>query len=305
MKTLILGAAAALFTWPAAAQQQPQQEDRVERDVQRMKDSLRLTDDQVGKVREILKRNQQDVRGVLTDEQKKTYDEGGRGGRGGAPGGNTPGGTRGGTRIGGLPSTQELKTQLSLTEDQVTKINAVQEAQREQFRNALRPGGTPGEARPNFDQIREESTKKIRDLLTEAQKPKFDELVAAARNRQPTPGGTGGFGRPRGTPAERSAEIVTGLKIADAKEAEAVRTVIMKVLELMDKLDTHQRESRTKIDEATRNVDLSDQAIAGRIEEIRTGLKQIEKDLSAARRELAGIVTSRQELDLLRRGILR
>ena len=58
--------------------QQQQQQDPLERDVQRLKDRLTLTDDQVTKAREVIKKEREDVRAFLTDEQKKAFDEGSR-----------------------------------------------------------------------------------------------------------------------------------------------------------------------------------------------------------------------------------
>src|SRR5215203_5370654 len=124
MKTWVAVGAVILAAAPAFAQQQ---EDPVERSVQRMKEQLTLTDEQVSKVRDIIKKEREDVKAVLTDAQKTTYDQGGgRGNRGqgnnNGNGGNAPGangfaGLRGGAW---LPATNDLKTSLSLTDEQVT-----------------------------------------------------------------------------------------------------------------------------------------------------------------------------------------
>jgi len=95
------------------------------------------------------------------------------------------------------------------------------------------------------------------------------------------------------------------LKIEDAKEADAVKGLVKKVYELMEKIDVYQRESRTKIDEASKNKDLSDAAVGDKIQEILKGHHELEKDLAGARKELTDVVTNRQELELLRRGVLR
>jgi hypothetical protein len=73
----------------------------------------------------------------------------------------------------------------------------------------------------------------------------------------------------------------------------------------MDRLETVQRDSRTKIDETLRNKDLSDDAVGEKITEIMKTHRDLEKELSNARKELTEVVTNRQELELLRRGILR
>jgi len=143
MKTWVAVGAVMLAAAPAFAQQQ--QEDPVERSVQRLKDQLTLTDEQVSKVRDIVKKEREDVKAVLTDAQKTTYDQGG--GRGNRPGGNNNGnnGNNGGNAPGAngfagirggawLPATNDLKTSLSLTDDQVTKINEIRDAVRQEMR---------------------------------------------------------------------------------------------------------------------------------------------------------------------------
>jgi len=283
-----------------------QTDDPVERQVQRYKDQLTLTDDQVSKVRDILKKEREDLRSALTDDQKTKLDQP-RGNRGAN---FTPGaGGFGGARSNWLPPTNDLKTQLSLTDDQVTKINEIRDALRQQqrtfFRNRGRNnGGNPADDFAAFqEKSKQETTQKIRDLLTDEQKPKFDEALKAYAAQQPAVPDFGG--RRGGTLDERVARVMDALKVEDSKEATALKGLIHKVMELMDNLDTYQRESRTKIDETSRNKDLSDTAVGDKIQELLKGHRDIEKDLTGARKELTEVVTNRQELELLRRGILR
>ena len=288
--------------------QAPAQEDPVERDLGRLRRDLNLTEEQVPKAREILKKQSEDLRTILTDEQKKSYEQGGgRGNRGGNN--NQPGG--GNTFRGGwYPSTDDMKKELTLTDDQVTKMNAVRDGVREEmrrmFQNRRGPGGG-ADIQAAMEKLRDETTAKMREVCTDDQKTKFDELIKTYRATQEQPGaGTRGAGG-RGGPSidERVARVMETLKVENATEADAIKGVVKKVIELMDKLDAHQREARTKIDEASRNRELSDEAIGDRIDEVRKGQLDIEKELKTARKDLADIVTNRQELELLRRGILR
>lgn len=280
------------------------QDDPVERQVQRYKDQLSLTDDQVAKVREILKKQHDDLRGVLTDDQKTRFDQG-RGTRAGGP--TTPFGN--GRTGSWLPATNELKDKLSLSDDQVAKINEVRDAVRQQMRTFFRGGRSRNGGNPADDwnafleKSKEEETKKIHEILSDEQKTKFDELIKTTAAQQPAVPDFAG--RRGGTLDERLSRIMDGLKIEDAKEASALKSLVKRVMELMDKLDGYQRESRTKLDEAIRNKDLSDSAIGDKIQEILKGSRDLEKDLSGARKELTDVVTNRQELELLRRGILR
>ena len=311
MKTWVAVGAVLLSASAAFAQQQS--EDPVERTVQRLKEQLTLTDEQVTKVREIVKKEREDVKAVLTDAQKTSYDQGGgRGNR--APGGNNnaPGGANNfaGFRGGAwLPATNDLKTQLSLTDDQVTKINEIRDAVRQEMRTFFQNRGRNnngggqnlGEQYTAFlEKSKEETSKKIREILTDEQKPKFEEALKAFAASQPAPGAGRG-----GNVDDRVTRAMETLKIEDAKEAEAVKGLVRKVVEAMEKVDANQRETRTKIDEISKDQNLSDTAVGEKIEAILKEHRDLEKDLAGARKALTEVVTNRQELELLRRGILR
>ena len=297
--------------------QQQQQQDPLERDVQRLKDRLTLTDDQVTKAREVIKKEREDVRAFLTDEQKKAFDEGSRLGQQPGRGNGNPqqGGTTG-FRGGWYPTTDEMKKELTLSDDEVTKINAIRDGVRQEmtalFRNRRGQGGGQ-DTQAAMDKLRDDTTKKMRDVLTDEQKPKFDEQIKAYRAQQdaananrPARGGPGGAGGPfGGTVDERVTRAMEALKVDNANEADAIKTVVKKVIELMDKLDGYQRDARGKVDESIKNTELSDKAIGDKIDEIHKGQSEIEKDLKAARKDLGDIVTNRQELELIRRGILK
>jgi Spy/CpxP family protein refolding chaperone len=300
MKTWLAAATVLAAALPALAQDR---EDPVERSLRRLREDLQLTDDQVPKVREILKKQHEDVRSVLTDEQKKRYDEGGRGGPGG---GRTPFAGGGSTRGGWYPRTEDMKTQLSLTDEQVTRINQARDAAREElskFWQNRRGGGNPGEEWNAFQQkLRDETSKKIRDLLTDDQKPKFDEVVKAYQAQEQA----GSGGRPRGPSTEdRVARAMELLRVENAQEAEAIKGVVKRVIEIMEKLENAQRDGRGKLEDASKNRELSEEAVGDKLDEVRKSLRDIERDLSAARKDLADIITSRQELELVRRGILK
>jgi len=309
MKTWVAVGAVLLSASTAFARQQ---DDPVERAVQRLKDQLTLTDEQVTKVREIVKKEREDVKSVLTDAQKTTYDQAGgpRGNRGN--GGNNPGNGNGNfTGFRGsswLPPTADLKTELSLTDEQVTKINEIRDALRQELRTFFQQNRRNNGGGQNLadqfnafqEKSKEETSKKIREILTDEQKPKFDEALKAFAASQPA-----GFGNNRGTVDERVARIMENLKIDDGKESEAVKGLVKKVLEAMDKLDAFQRETRTKIDEVAKDKELSDAAVGEKIEALLKGHRDLEKDLAGARKALTEVVTNRQELELLRRGILR
>jgi hypothetical protein len=305
MKTWVAAGVVILAAGRAFAQQQ---EDPVESRVQRYKEQLNLTDEQVPKIREIVKKQIEDMRAVLSDEQKTRLDQGGgRGNRGFGNNGNGGGfnGFRGGAW---LPSTDELKSKLSLSDDQVSKINEIRDAVRQQVRTFFQNrgrngGGNPAEEFNAFmEKSREETTRKVRELLSDEQKGKFEEALKAFTTAQPSAPDFRGRG---GNVDDRVNRAMENLKFEDAKEADAVKGLVKKVVELMEKLEAQQRESRNKIDEAIKDKDLSDAAVGDKIAELLKGHRDIEKELGAARKELTEVVTNRQELELLRRGILR
>lgn len=315
MKTWVAAVGAVILAAGRAMAQQ--QEDPVERAVQRLKDQLTLTEEQIPKVREILKKQHDDVKAVLTDAQKTTYDQGGRGAR---PGGNNNQGNgnnnaprAGFGNLGGgnwLPPTNDLKTSVALTDEQVTKVNEVRDAVRQEQRNFFQNRGRGNNQNLAQDwaafqeKSKEETTRKIKDLLTDEQKPKFDEALKAFAANQPAAPAFGG-GTRGGNIDDRVTRVMDGLKIEDAKEADAVKGLVKKVMEVMDKLDAYNRETRTKIDEISKNKDLSDTAVGDKIGELLKGHAELDKELGGARKALTEVVTNRQELELLRRGILR
>lgn len=303
-----------MLIWVAAILLTQQQQDPVESRVERYKQQLNLTEEQVPKIREIVKKQIDDMKAVLTDEQKTRLDGGGQGGRGGNNNGQGNG-FGNAFRGGWLPPTNDLKTSVNLTDEQVTKINEIRDAVRQEMRTFFQGRGRRGQGNQGGQNLaqeyqafqeksKEETHKKIVAILTDEQKPKFEEAVKAFAANQPAPGQ--GFGGQRGgTLDERVTRMMENLKIEDAKEADAVKSLVKKVMEQMEKLDAYNRETRTKIDEASRNKDLSDDAVGEKITEIMKGHHELEKDLAAARKALTEVVTNRQELELLRRGVLR
>src|SRR5262249_53377095 len=152
----------------------------------------------------------------------------------------------------------------------------VRQEMRTYFQNRGRRGGQGGGQNPAQDfpafqeKSKEETTKKILALLTDEQKPKFEEALKAFAGNQGQPG-QDFTARRAGSLDERVTRIMENLKIENAKEADAVKSLVKKVMELMDKLDAYNRDTRTKIDEAARNKDLSDDAIGQKIQEIMKG----------------------------------
>jgi hypothetical protein len=289
------------------------QEDPAERLAQRLRETLQLSEEQAAKVREILKKQNEELRAALTEEQRQRYDQmsrflAGFSNRGG--GGPPP--WAGGFRGGWLPPTEELKTQLELNDDQVSRINAIRDGVREEIRNFWRNrqgGGNPAEEFSAWMQkTRDETLAKVREILTDAQRGKFDEIMKNFQTQARVETGDRGRDRERGrggSAEERVNRAMEALRIEDAQEAAAIRGLVKKVVDLMERLEDAQRDARRKVEETLRATDLSDEALGDRLEELRKGIRELESQLAAARKELSEVVTNRQELELVRRGILR
>lgn len=278
-----------------------QQEDPVERQVDRLKEELRLTDEQAAKARDIVKRQQDDLKSILTEEQKPRLEEMLRGGRRGGPPGGAEG--RGNARGGWFPSTDDLKTRLGLSDDQAAKLNEVRDGVREEMRRMFQDrNNRPGPEA--FDKLRQDTTAKMRDALSDEQKSKFDELMKGFQT--PTPGGDRERGGRGGNSTdERVARAMEALKFEKLEEADAVKGLVRKVVELQEKVEQTSRDNRGKFEELQRDTALSEEAVGDKLAELRKAMKEYEKQLADARGQLSDVVSSRQEVELLRRGILR
>jgi len=317
----------------------------LERRVNRLKDSLKLNEEQTAKAKEIYKADaeaqdkldkqrtdlekarQDQLREILTDDQKKSYDDylqgggRGRGNQGGGGGNQNPGGGFGGGRgwmdnmLG--PTADQLKKDLELTDEQFGKIQPIVDEARKKAQDRmeeLRQNGFQGlnwrEEMDNYRKGQEEINAKIKEHLTEEQKTKFD----AAVQRRMNPFGGGGNAPGGRTPTEerrgpsvdeRVKRAMDALKIENADEAAAIKELIKKVAEAQVALETWDRESRPKIDEVLGNKELKEEDLEGKLKEFRGQRKEKETGVKDAQKALAEVVSYRQELELIKQNILR
>ena len=82
----------------------------------------------------------------------------------------------------------DMTKKVGLTDDQAAKIKALNADQMKQMMTLRESGGDPQEMRPKMMAIRTETQAKIKALLTDEQKPKYDEFIASQR---PMGGGRG------------------------------------------------------------------------------------------------------------------
>lgn len=236
----------------------------LERRVERLKQDLKLTNDQALKVKAIYKedREAQDkmekeqrerIREVLTDEQRKAFDE--------------PTRRRGGGLSAGRAGEENLENLRPVLDD---------------FRKTLeelRDKGLGGLGGP-------EQAEKLRKVLQEG--------ASTTRDRGLPP-----------NVDERVKRVLESLKIADPAEAAAIESVVRKVAEAQRALQDFDRELRAKVDEMAGDKRLVDEEIEAKLAGLRETRREKDKGVRDAQRSLNEVVSLRQELELIRQGILR
>ena len=140
--------------------------------------------------------------------------------------------TGGGAASGGPPAIEQVRDrlvkELKLTEDQQKKLEPILQDGREQFR-ALQ-GLPDAERRPRAQKVREAQRARIREILTDAQKARYDEMAGSSGGE-----GRGGVaGRvwvlgPDGKPAP----VALNLGLSDGTSTEVLRGDVQEGREVM------------------------------------------------------------------------
>lgn len=76
---------------------------------------------------------------------------------------------------------------LNLTDDQVTKIKAIWTERDKKMMELRESGGDMETMRPKMMELMKDTNDKIKAILTDEQKPKFDEIQAKMRGGRPGP----------------------------------------------------------------------------------------------------------------------
>ncbi|HLF92048.1 MAG TPA: hypothetical protein VJB14_01185 [Planctomycetota bacterium] len=325
----------ALMIVAGTAFAQQQDPNRVaEFQVNRLKDRLKLTDEQASKVKDIYLKDNEDrtksdeartskITELLNDEQKKLYEEmnrgrGGFGGQGGQQFRFGQGGQGFGGGLQGGLSIDTLKTELSLTDEQVEKVKPIVDefaASMQKRIEEFRSGGFQGldwqaeiqKFQDNFKAVSE----KIKAHLTDEQKTKADALYERATQwtrlipqlGQRAQGGDRGAARM--SPEERIRRAMDALKIEKDDERAAIKDLVEKIVKAQAELEGWQKASREKLTETARNKELSDAALNDRITETQDERRKREKEIASLQKQLIEVVNNRQEIELIILGILK
>jgi hypothetical protein len=295
----------------------------------RLKDRLKLTDEQATQVKEILSKDGEErtklddartekINAILNEEQKKLYEElraqqqRGRGFGGGGPQFQFNGG-----RSMGTVQIDDVKRELNLTDDQVEKIKPLYDEFNANVQKRSAELAEKGFAGLNFGeeiQKYQESLKalseKVKGYLTAEQKPKMDALVDRATGFMrmiPAMFNRGAAPQlpPRPSVEDRVRGAVAALKIEKEDEMAAVTNLVTKIVKAQYDLEDFLKTSHERMAEASKNTELSDAAVEDRIREAQEDRRKREKGISELQKQLTEVVTNRQELELMASGILK
>lgn len=324
----------ALMASPVLAQQDNNR--ATEFMVSRLKERLKLSDDQAAKVKEILVKDAEErtkaddaraekISALLDADQKKLYEEmranqRGGGNRGGFGGGNFQFGGPGGGPRGpmGAVNVEDVKRELGLSDEQVEKIkplydefNANLQKRADEMREKGFQGLNIGEEMQKYQDNIKALAEKVKVHLTDEQKTKLDALVERATGMMRlipnlmAGGGRGGAPAPRPSVEDRTKAVVASLKIEKDDERSAIADLVAKIVKAQYELEDFTKSSRDKLSEAARNRELSDAAVEDRIKEAQEDRRTREKMIAGYQKQLAEVVTNRQELELMSQGILK
>jgi hypothetical protein len=301
--------------------------------VQRLKDRLKLSDEQTSKVKEILSKDTEDrakmddartekINALLDAEQKKLYEEmrsnqrGFRGQGGGLGGGQFQFGGGGGRGMGQL-NVEDLKRQLSLSDEQVEKIkplydefNAGVQKRIEEMREKGFQGLNWAEELQKGQENMKGLAEKVKAHLSDEQKAKLDGIMEQMTGWMRMVPNFLNQNRTASTPARPSVEdrvksVVAALKIEKDDERSAIADLVAKIVRAQYDLEDFIKSSRDRLAEASKNKELSDAAVEDRIKEAQQDRVKREKELSSFQKQLSEVVSNRQELELMAQGILR
>ena len=299
--------------------------------VNRLKDRLKLTDEQTAQVKEILAKDGEDrtkldeartekINALLNEEQKKQYEElrtQQQRGRGGFGGGGQQFQFNGGRPMGSV-NIDDVRRELSLTDEQVEKLKPLYDEFNANVQKRTTENMEKGfqnlniaEEMQKYQESLKGLSEKVKVHLTDEQKPKLDALVERATGfMRMIPGLLNRGGGAAQAPARPSVEdrvrsAVAALKIAKEDEKAVISDLVAKIVKAQYDLEDFQKSSRERLAEAAKNTDLSDAAVEDRIKESQEDRRKREKEISGLQKQLAEVVTNRQELELMAQGILK
>jgi periplasmic protein CpxP/Spy len=213
-------------------------------------------------------------------------------------------GRRGGRGMMGLPI-DEMREQLELTDEQVSQFEAMNEQMRargEEMREMFRSGNMEG-AREMMQGFRTEMETSVREILTEEQFTKYEELQSEMRGGRGRYGG--GEGRGGGRERQRARlreQAVTALALSPEEEAfvlERLDTVLETRTLIRQEQEQRRQDFLSKVRSTTEPTEL--QTALGEFRAAQAADRESEQ---AAMNQLREVLTLEQEAQLVALGIL-
>ena len=310
-------------------------ERQVDRRIEQLRRGLELSEGQVEKLRPLLTayereqsrirlENGEKIRQILTPDQSERYTQlqSRRGGRS----------REGGRRFGPGQIMERLRDQLELSPEQEGKLQAIFDGAQEEMRSVFAKAREGGFQNMDWGKLRETMTEywgklsdKVRVELSDAQKPKYDEMVKEMQNN-PWMRGFEGRGnregrndssrgdrerreRPRRDrdPAElakrRHERAMTALALSD-EEGAVLSPLIQRILELQTTGRQTVNQSREALSGLFESGDADEESVKKAMQAMRSARTTLEQQLEQAREELRGLLTISQEGQMLEQGIL-
>ncbi len=337
MRLIVLSAvfAAALFLGSAASFGQDEGEEpddparpgrkgdrNQEKMLEKVKEELGLSDEQLQKFRELKAeemqkmrefRDAQDkkIRELLTEEQRAKYEEMEKRVRKAM---NRPGreeGERPGRRGDPLEMVKLVAKELGLTEQQQEAIKELAKESRNQMMKILeeaRNSGDFSKVKETVERLQKDLEEKVRSMLNDEQKTKFDAFLKEGRDGlKKLIERRGGGDRP-GNPEEvmkaRVREIQKSLDLLP-EEGMIIMPKIEGILKAQSDLQTKMREQRKAAEELLKSPDVTEETIGKELAIWRQARQEDEKKIEKMQADLKELLTLKQEAKLVLHGVLR
>lgn len=203
----------------------------------------------------------------------------------------------------------QLKGTLTLTEDEVAKIKALEEQERTDQQKLRDEGGDRNTQRDKMQALTDKLNGSVRDLLDKDQQPKFDEWLKNRNNRRGrmARNGQNGFGRNRGDRTQQLLDEATKELVLSPEEKSAVIPLVKKILDVRTENRTasdKRKQDLAAFVKGKTNTPDDKAAITAKIKEYRDAEKADSDKLKAAQESLREVLTVDNEARLTSMGLL-
>lgn len=226
--------------------------------------------------------------------------------------GGGPGGGRGGRGRNRPSMADQLKDAIGLTDDQVAKVQGFEDAMRAEMQKARddNQGGDWSAMRDKMQAMRTKVQDQIRGILTDEQKPKFEDWVKKQDERRRNWGGPGGPGgmRMHGPSDKELLDRAEKELTLSPDEKAAVLPLVKKVLDARTEArkahDARIEDLKKFLKDVPGTTDSQREEIAAKVKELRKARDEDDARIKAAQSALSEVLTPENEAKLIAMGIL-